>query len=218
MGRLRILTSSCPSLGHRHGIPTSTATCTPPSPLSFPMQPIQPSPYHLVPPSTPPSLLTRSLRAFAASIMAVPQPLRAFWQSFIAMHKPPLPLTAPPPPHLLAPLLLHLLNATFSLGHVPSHSNLAPISPIFKKGDPADTANYRPVAVSEPFLCLYANILNSCIISLTKARELRAPSQAGFRPALSTLHPLFALQHFVDESTRTATPLYCCFLDPKVCL
>ena len=121
----------------------------------------------------------------------------------------------PSPPHLLAPLLLHLLNSAFTLGHVPPHSNLAPVSPIFKKGDPADPANYRPIAVSEPFLRLYASILNSRIVTLTERCNLRAPSQAGFRPTLSTIHPLFALQHLVDESARTATPLYCCFLDLK---
>jgi hypothetical protein len=121
----------------------------------------------------------------------------------------------PSPSHLLAPLLLHLLNSAFMLGSVPAPANLAPVTPIYKKGDNADTSNYRPIAVSEPILRLYASILNARIISLTEDCTLRAPSQAGFRPALSTLHPLFALQHFVDESSRTSTPLYCCFLDLK---
>jgi hypothetical protein len=74
-------------------------------------------------------------------------------------------------------------------------------------------ADDRPIAVSEPILRLYANILNARVVSLTEDRTLRAPSQAGFRPALSTLHPSFAVQHFIDDSSRTETPLYCCFLD-----
>ncbi len=101
------------------------------------------------------------------------------------------------------------------IGHVPDFANLAPVTPIFKKGDTTDTANYRPIAVSEPILRLYANILNARVISLTEECTLRAPSQAGFRPALSTLHPLFALQHLIDSSSRSGTPLYCCFLDLK---
>jgi hypothetical protein len=121
---------------------------------------------------------------------------------------------APSPPHLLAPVFLNILNSVFVLGHVPPPpANLAPVTPIFKKGDNTDPANYRPIAVSEPILRLYASILNARVISLTEDNHLRAPSQAGFRPALSTLHPLLALQQFIDESSRTHTPLYCCFLD-----
>jgi hypothetical protein len=97
----------------------------------------------------------------------------------------------------------------------PPPTSLAPVTPILKKGENADPANYPPIAVSEPILRLYASILNARVILLTEDSHLRAPSQAGFRPALSTLHPLFALQPFIDESSRTHTPLYCCFLDLK---
>ena len=99
------------------------------------------------------------------------------------------------------------------LGHVPPSANLATVTHVFKRGDPSDTSNYRPIAVSEPLVRLYASILNARILTLTEDRALRAPSQAGFRPTLSTLHPLFTLQHFIDESSRTHVPLYCCFLD-----
>ena len=101
------------------------------------------------------------------------------------------------------------------LGHIPPLANLSLVTPILKEGDPNDTANYRPIAASDPLLRLYASVLNARIVTLTEECTLRAPSQAGFRPSLSTLHPLFALQHFVDESSRTRTPLYCCFLDLK---
>jgi len=100
------------------------------------------------------------------------------------------------------------------LGHVPP-ANLSLVTPVFKKGDSSDPANYRPTAVSCPLLRLYASLLNAHIVTLTEECTLRAQSQAGFRPSLTTLHPLFALQHFVDESLRTRTPLYCCFLDLK---
>ena len=36
-----------------------------------------------------------------------------------------------------------------------------------------------------------------------------------FRPGLSTVHQLFALQHFVAEAKHHDTPLYACFLDLK---
>jgi exonuclease III len=126
----------------------------------------------------------------------------------------PIPET-PPPPHILLPCLHHLLNSAFLLGHIPPAVNIATVTPVFKKGDPAVPANYRPIAVSCPILRLYANILNARLLCVTEERHLRAPTQAGFRPSLSTLHPLFVLQHLVDTYSRARQPLYCCFLDLK---
>ena len=62
---------------------------------------------------------------------------------------------------------------------------------------------------------LYASVLNKRLVQFTEGQALRSPSQAGFRPGLSTLHPLFTLQHFVDRCKKNAQPLYCCFLDLK---
>jgi hypothetical protein len=84
---------------------------------------------------------------------------------------------------------------------------------VYKKGDACDTANYRPIAVTEPIVRLYAGILNQRLVSFTEDHGLRSPSQAGFRPGLSTLHQLFTLQHFVDRACHDSLPLYCCFLD-----
>jgi hypothetical protein len=62
---------------------------------------------------------------------------------------------------------------------------------------------------------LYAGILNARVLQYTESVGLRANTQAGFRPKLSTVHHLFTLQHFVDTQNHTKQPLYCCFLDLK---
>lgn len=103
----------------------------------------------------------------------------------------------PPPVHVLAPILVKVLNAAFQVGHVPQSANSSLITPVFKKGDPLDTSNYRPIAVTNPIMRLYAGILNTRLIDFTESRRLRAASQAGFRPKLSTVHQLFSLQHFI---------------------
>jgi len=119
-----------------------------------------------------------------------------------------------PQPHVLAPLLTQVLNAAFDAGRFPSDINHSLVTPVFKRGDVGDPANYRPISVTEPLSRLYATILNDRLVSFTEDCNLRAPTQAGFRPGLSTVHQVFTLQHFVDSATPES-PLYCCFLDLK---
>ena len=125
------------------------------------------------------------------------------------------PGEGPRPSHMLAPVLQCVLNSAFQAGHVPAAMNAALVTPVFKRGDHCDTSNYRTIAVTEPVMRLYAGILNARLVEFTEGQALRSPGQAGFRPHLSTLHPLPTLQHFVDSCTKDARPLYCCFLDLK---
>jgi len=96
----------------------------------------------------------------------------------------------------LAPTLLNL----FMLSQVPDFASLAPVTPIFRKGETNDTENYRPLAATEPILRLYANILNARVISLTEKCTLRAPSQAGS----GLPYPLCTL--FLPSSTSSNSP------------
>ena len=121
----------------------------------------------------------------------------------------------PAPAHLLAPCLLVLFNAAFSAGQVPQSWKSSLVTPIFKKGDATDTANYRPIAVGEPISRLYASILAQRLVQYTEEHQLRSPTQAGYRPELGTLHQGFALQHVIDKHRHARRPLYLCFVDLK---
>ena len=46
---------------------------------------------------------------------------------------------------------------------------------------------------------LYASVLNQRLLDYTEQHDLRAHSQAGFRPALSVVHQLFSLQHLSER-------------------
>jgi hypothetical protein len=120
---------------------------------------------------------------------------------------------APPSPHLLSPLLSALFSSLLRGGVLPPSVNRSLVAPIFKRGDAHNTANYRPIAVAEPVLRLYASILNSRLLKYTEGEGLRAPTQAGFRPGLSVNHQLFALTHLRDWQRARGCELYVCFLD-----
>ena len=104
--------------------------------------------------------------------------------------------------------LTHLLNLVFSSGEVLADMNTVLVSPIFKKGDRSDTADYQPISVSDCFEELYAAVLNARLVTWLEAHDLKAACQSGFRPNVSTEHRLFALQHFVEDSRRKGLPLY----------
>ena len=102
------------------------------------------------------------------------------------------------PPTQDAPAPPHLLDSTpppdSQYGFVPPEVNSALVNPVFQKGYRALTtltSNYRPIAVTIPVMRLYAGILNARVQRYTEDQRLRAPSQFGFRPHLSTLHPMF---------------------------
>ena len=117
--------------------------------------------------------------------------------------------------HVLARPLAAILDAAFQRGVFPDEMKSSLVTPVFKKGDRSDPANYRPIAVGEPLCRLYAAILNQRIVSWSEDSGLRAPCQAGFRPRMSTEHQLFALRHLIDRSKFQKQPLFTAFVDLK---
>ena len=73
-----------------------------------------------------------------------------------------------PPENVLAPALVAVLNSAFVAGQVPPYVNGSLITPVHKKGSKVDTLNYRPIAVTEPIMRLYAGILNARILKYTR--------------------------------------------------
>ena len=134
---------------------------------------------------------------------------------FLRYAKLPADEDNPEPPHVLAPALTAAFNTAFSTGTLPDSWQTSLVTPVFKRGDKTDATAYRPIAVGEPLARLYAVVLNNRLIKYTEDRHLRAATQAGFRPRLSTTHQLFTLQHLIDKQRHAKQPLYTCFVDLK---
>ncbi len=117
--------------------------------------------------------------------------------------------------HLLVPCLQLLFNTAFNTGSVPQSWKTSLVTPIFKKGDATDTANYRSIAVGEPLSRLYASILVQRLVHFTEQHDLRSRTQAGYRPEHSTVHQAFVLQHVIDKHRCLKAPLYLFFVDLK---
>lgn len=59
--------------------------------------------------------------------------------------------------------------------HAARHQR-RPCHPTLQDGDPLDTSNHGPIAVTKPIMRLYAGILNASIVQYTEGNDLRAPS------------------------------------------
>ena len=78
----------------------------------------------------------------------------------------------------------------------------------------ADHTHHSTIGESVDHTSL-AGTLNARILRYTEDAGLRAETQAGFRPGLSTLHPILGLQHFVHAAKSSGRPLFACALDLK---
>lgn len=123
--------------------------------------------------------------------------------------------THPGDPHsrnVLSPIIADIFTLALRKRTIPGETNICLVTPVYKKGDAYDTENYRPIAVGDSLMRLYASVLNSRLVMFLENNRLRVDSQTGFRPDMSTTHQLFVVQHLLDWAMGV-TPLHFAFLD-----
>ena len=97
--------------------------------------------------------------------------------------------------HLISPTISKLINRCFSSTTFPSCLKIAIIRPIFKRGNPNNVSNYRPISIL-PYI---AKIIEKCIYNrilyFFTSNNLITNSQFGFLPNNSTVD---ALNSFIE--------------------
>ena len=91
--------------------------------------------------------------------------------------------------------LAPLYNRCISNGNFPDILKRGKISPIFKKGDREDIANYRPISTLPIFGKIFEKIIYSRLYKFLSSQGIIDDSQFGFRQGHSTVH---AVQHSVN--------------------
>ncbi len=76
--------------------------------------------------------------------------------------------------NLLAPALAALFTAAFASSEVPAAWKSSTVISLYKKGDPMNVANCRPVAVGVPLARLYARIFSARLSPYRESQHLRA--------------------------------------------
>ena len=112
---------------------------------------------------------------------------------------------------ILAPHLTTIFNECLEQETVPDHFADSVISLIFKKGNPLDIKNFRPIALLSTIYKVFTTIL--CRRMENDLEGNQPVEQAGFRKQYSTVDHIFAIREVMQKSCEYRFPLYMAFID-----
>ena len=97
----------------------------------------------------------------------------------------------------IAPVLTFIFNQSIQTGSLPSDWKTANVTPIFKKGDRAESKNYRPVSLTSICCKVLEHVIHSQVMKHLDHHKILSDYQHGFRKRRScdtqlviTLHDL----------------------------
>jgi len=101
----------------------------------------------------------------------------------------------------LAPALTKLFRLILKTKIFPSCWKHAVVQPVFKKGDPSDPSNYRPIAITSTISKVFESLINSKLSTHLENHHLLSDHQYGFRSSRSFKMEK-CIMHSVSDSHR----------------
>lgn len=113
---------------------------------------------------------------------------------------------------LLQPLT-DVFNKILMEKQIPEQWTDAHITLIYKKGDPNDIGNYRPISLMSNIYKIFANIIRTRITPDIDKNQ--PPEQAGFMKSFSTIDHIHSISQLIEKHNEFQLPLYLGFIDYK---
>ena len=88
--------------------------------------------------------------------------------------------------YILAPLN-YIFNLSFTSGSFPDAMKIAKVIPIFKKDDPAEVKNYRPISLLPVISKILERLAYNRLYKFLIDNNLLNPNQFGFRKGYSSM-------------------------------
>lgn len=112
---------------------------------------------------------------------------------------------------ILIHYLLHLFNMVLETETVPEQWCTSDIILLYKKGNPLDIGNYRPISLLASIYKLFSSLL---LERLSQDIDQQQPrEQAGFRSGFSTTDHIHTLEQIIEKYREFNRPLYLAFID-----
>lgn len=112
--------------------------------------------------------------------------------------------------YLVRPLTL-LFNKILICKNTPSQWSESEIILLYKKGDPNNISNYRPISLLSSLYKLFSSILEKRIKETTE--KFQPIEQAGFRRGFSTVDHIHSLEMVIEKYQEFNRPIYAVFID-----
>ena len=115
--------------------------------------------------------------------------------------------------HIIAPILSEYFNVFMKEGVFPDVLKIGKITPIFKKGNPEDIGNYRPVSTLPIFGKLFEKVIYSRIYSFAQSQNIINQNQFGFRKSHSTSHAVNHSVKIIEDALSKHNHVLGIFID-----
>ena len=115
--------------------------------------------------------------------------------------------------HELAGIFASIFNKSIKSGVVPEDWRMANVTPIFKKGDKRDPANYRPISLTSIVGKILETLIRNKIVEYLELNNFIKNSQHGFRKNRSCLTNLLEFFDVVYKNVADSKPYDVIYLD-----
>ena len=115
--------------------------------------------------------------------------------------------------NLIAPILSHIINISFSSGHFPKFLKVARVVPIFKSGSSTDVNNYRPISILPILSKIFEKIVHHQFYNYLNHFKFLNSDQYGFRKKLSTSNAIINMMQYIYDNLDQGNTVISIFLD-----
>jgi hypothetical protein len=111
--------------------------------------------------------------------------------------------------------LEHIINLSITKGEFPSKLKIGRIIPVFKKGDPSDPCNYRPISILPQISKIFEKIYFSRLVTFLDKHSIITQSQYGFRKNHQTSYAIIELVERIHNAINNKKIPISVFIDLK---
>ncbi len=115
---------------------------------------------------------------------------------------------------LICPIIAKGMNECMRAGIFPDKLKIGKITPIYKKDNPEQLTNYRPVSTLPIFGKIFEKVIYERLYSYITSQNLMNSQQFGFRKGHSTSHALnYSVNHIINKTTSCKEHVIGLFID-----
>jgi hypothetical protein len=110
-------------------------------------------------------------------------------------------------------VLTHMLNASMVQNKIPSTWKKSSIFTVYKKDNPNNPLNYRPIALLCTTYKLYSTIITGRLNNFMEENKCFSEMQGGFRRDRPTFAKMWTLRNIFEHAKKNDRELHACYID-----